>query len=106
LHEGAGEERVLPEGGAADHEQRVVRCERPAQARAVAGQMAGKPWMVLGEAGAAAERLLPDRACEPLGERDERRPGARLVRAGTGDERRPLARGEERGELPDDAVVG
>ena len=65
-----------------------MRRERLAQADAVGRQVAGEERMILREAGARAERLLPDRAAEPLGQRDERLPGLGVVGARADDERR------------------
>ena len=106
LDERARDERVLPEHGRADREHEVVGRERLAQADAVGRQVTGEERVILGEAGARAERLLPDRAAEPLGERDERLPGLGVVGAGPDDERRALGRRDQLGELRDDCGVG
>ena len=73
LDERARDERVLAEHRRADDDEHdVVRRERLAQARPVGRQVAGEERVVLREPGARAERLLPDRAREPLGQSDER----------------------------------
>ena len=59
---------------------------------AVGRQVAGEQRVILREPGARAERLLPDRAREPLGQRDERLPGLGVVGARPDDERRARAR--------------
>ena len=62
--------------------------------------------MVLREAGLGAERLLEDRAGEPLGERDQRAPARVAVGARAGDDRRALAASEQRGQRRDRHRVG
>ena len=84
---------VLTEHRRADGENDVVRRECLPQARPVGGQVAGEEGMILGEPGSAAEGLLPDRANETLGQRDERVPGVAIVGTGPDDERRALGRG-------------
>ena len=73
--------------------------ERVAQPRAPRRQVAGELRVVLGEAGARAERLLPDRAGEPLGERRERGPAVGRVGAGAHHERGRTRLGEQAGQL-------
>ena len=90
LHERPRHEGVLPERRRTDGKHDVVRRERLAKARPVGGQVAGEQRVILRESRAAAERLLPDRAGEPLGERDDRRPGFVVVDPRAADERGPL----------------
>ena len=80
--------------GAPDREHEVVRRQRLPQARAVGRQVAGEQRVILREAGARAERLLPDRAREPLGQRDERLPRVGIVGARPDDERRARSAGD------------
>ena len=101
LDERPGMVGVLPEHRRADGEHDVVRRECLPQARAVGGQVAGEEGVILGEPGSAAEGLLPDRAYETLGQRDERVPGVAVVGAGPDDESRALGRGYQVGELRD-----
>ena len=93
--------RRLPEHGRADDQQRVERRKRLAQARPVGGEKAGEQRMILREAGPRAERLLEDRHDEALRQLDERRPGLRVVGAGSDHERRRLEDGQELGERVD-----
>ena len=104
LDERPGDERVLPEHRRADGEHEVVRRQRLAQADAVGRQVAGEQRVILREPGARAERLLPDRAREPLGQRDERLPGLGIVGACPDHERRARSAGDELGELGDGAA--
>ena len=60
-----------------------MRRPAPAAGRSRSGrQVPGEPRVVLREAGPGTERLLPDRAAEPLGQVDQRVPGRRVVRPG------------------------
>ena len=89
LDERALDERVLPERPARPRRARhhAARASRAGARDRPAGALrtARDP----GESGAGAERLLPDRAAEPLGERDERPPRLGIV----GARRRPRAPG-------------
>ena len=80
--------------------------ELRAQPVARVGEEPGEQRMVLGEAGAGGERLLPHRRHELLGERHERGPRLRVVRARADDERRALGVLEQRDELLDRGGVG
>ena len=82
-----------------------MRRERLPQPDPIGGQVAREERVVLREAGAGAERLLPDRAREPLGERDESGPGVRVVGSRPDDEHGALRAGEKVGELRDGVVV-
>ena len=105
LDERACHERVLPEDRGADGEHDIVRRERLTQPYPIGRQVTREEGVVLREAGAGAERLLPDRAGEPLGQIDERRPGVGIVRPRPDDEHRALCPGEEVRELRDDVLV-
>ena len=83
-----------------------MRRERRAQADAIGREVSREERMILGEPGAGTERLLPDRAPEPFGERDERPPGLGIVGARPDHERRARRCREQRGELLDGAAVG
>ena len=76
-----------------------MRCERLAEACAVGGQMPGEERVVLREAGAGAEGLLPDGAAQPLGQPDERGQAAGVVDTGSDDERRALGAADQPREL-------
>ena len=104
--ERAGHEGVLAEHRGTDGEDEVVARERLAQARAVGRQLAGEGRVVLREAGARPEGLLPDGRAEALGEVDERRPRLGAVGARADDERRGTRLGDERRELLDRRRVG
>ena len=65
-----------------------MRRERLPQPHPIGRQVTREEGVILREAGAGAERLLPDRAGEPLGELDERGPGVGIVRPRPDDERR------------------
>ncbi len=97
---------VLPEGGRAEREHDVVGRQGRTQPGAVGREVARKQTVILRESRPAAEGLLPDRAREPLCERDHRLPGFVVVDSGSDDERRPLGPVEERGDLCDEPVVG
>ena len=98
--------RVLPESRSSDDEHDVVRLERLPQTRPVSREVPRELRVVVREPRLAAERLLPDRRAERLGERDERSPALRVVRAGPGDDRRTLGVGEHRDERLDRSRVG
>ena len=76
------------------------------QAAAPGGQVPREQRVVLREAGPGGERLLPDRAPEPLGQLDQGGPGAGVV--GVGARRPARARGPRRagGQLVDRRRVG
>ncbi len=60
--------RVLTESRRTDHEDDVVRLEHRAQARSIRGQVSRELGMVVRESGTRAERLLPHRRAELLGD--------------------------------------
>ena len=78
---------VLAEHRRADREHDVVAGQRLAQPGPAGGQVAGEQRVVLREAGAGGERLLPHRRRQPLGQRDQRGPGRRVVRVGADHQR-------------------
>ena len=74
------------------------REQRP-QFAAPPRQVPGEQPVILREAVAARERVLPDRALEALGQADDRRPALGRIGAGADDERRRRRGGDELGEL-------
>ena len=87
--------RRLTERRRTDDEDRVERLQPLAQPRSLRRQDSAIEAVVLREAGAASERLLEDRRHEPLCQRDEPRPGLRVVGTRTHDQRRRLRLREE-----------
>ena len=80
--------------------------QRLAQPAPAGGQVAGETGVVLREAGARPERLLPDRARQALGELDQGLPGGRVVGAGADHERGRLGLREQVGQLRDGGRLG
>ena len=85
-------ERVLPEHRRAHREHEVVAGQHLPQAGPAGGEVPGELRVVLREPGAGGERLLPHRAAQPLGQRDQRRPGLGVVGVGSHHERRRRSR--------------
>ena len=98
LDERAGVVGVLPKHRRSDGEHDVVGSERFPQTRPIGGQVAGEEVMILRKPGPGAERFLPHRAAQPLGQRHERLPGLGIVGSGSDDERRAGRPGDELGE--------
>ncbi len=95
----------LAEHGCA-HDQHGVEGRQPfAQLRPVARKHARIQGVVLRKAGTGSERLLEDRRDEPLRQFDQGRPGRRIVRARTDDERRRLRLREKRCQGADRRLV-
>ena len=83
-----------------------MRRQRPAQAGAVGGQVAGEVRVILREAGPCAERLLPHRAAQTLAQGDQCAPRLGIVGSRAHDERRRGRAHEELGELAHRRAVG
>ena len=96
---------VLAKGRPADDQHEVVRLQRLAEANAIGGEVPGEQRMVLGKPGPGAEGLLPDRAPEPLDQRDECFPRLVVVGTGAGDDHGVRRSGDELGELRDGVAV-
>ena len=105
LDERAWYERILPEHGCTHGEHGVVGRERLTDPYPVGRQVARELSVVLREARTRAERLLPDRAGQPLGESDEGDPGIWIVGSGTHHEHGAFRAGEEACELRDGGLV-
>jgi hypothetical protein len=96
---------ILPQRAGADDDHDVEGRERLAQARAARGKVPGEARMVLREPGGAAERLLPDRAAQALGQRDEPGPAGGAVGARAGHQRHGRRAVDQRRQLLDDVRV-
>ena len=72
---------VLSERRRTDHEDDVVRLQHRAQTRSIRGQVSRELGMVVRESGTRAERLLPHRRAELLGDAHERFPRPGVVGA-------------------------
>ena len=92
-------EQVGPERVGSDGQHHVVTGERVVHDPALPGQMAREQRVILGEADGAAERLLPDRTAEALGERDDGVPAFLALADRADDKSRRVGTGEQVGEL-------
>ena len=97
---------VLAEHRGADGQHDVVAGQRLAQPRPAGGQVPGEQRVVLREAGARGERLLPDRGAQALGQRDQRGPGGGVVGVGADDQRRRVGAGQQVGQRVERGRVG
>ena len=106
LHQRAGLVRVLAEDRRTDRDHEVVGRERPTQPGPVRGQVTCELRVILGEARAGAEGLLPDRAPDALRQRDQRRPCLGIVCPGADHERRCAGGRDELRQSRDGLRVG
>ena len=97
---------VLAEHRGADGHHDVVAGQRLAQPRPAGGQVPGEQRVVLREAGARGERLLPDRGAQALGQRDQGGPGGGVVGVGADDQRRCVGAGQQVGQRVERGRVG
>jgi hypothetical protein len=79
---------VLPEHRGAHHQHQVVAAQRLAQPGPAGREVAGEQRVVLREARARREALLPHRAAQPFGQPHQRGPGVHVVGVGAHHEGR------------------
>ena len=103
---GPGANGYCRKTGAPTLKHEVPAGQGGAEPGAVGREEAGKEWVVLRKAGAGAERLLPDRAAQPLRQPGERGPGIGVGRSRAGNDRRRLGAFDQRRQLGDRLVVG